>query len=168
MHYGIDLPNFGDYVDPHVLVKLAQAAEAADWEALFLWDHLGFIWGPPSGDPWLMLTMVAGVTTRLKLGTAISPLPRYPLYLLAQTVTTLDILSGGRVVLGAGLGGVAQEYTAFGESGNHKVHAAMVDEGLPVLNRLWSGDLVVHHGPYYTVDHVRLQPVPIQRPRIPV
>jgi len=44
----------------------------------------------------------------------------------------------------------------------------MVDEGLTVLNQLWSGDLVVHHGTYYTVDNVRLQPVPVQRPRIPV
>ena len=168
MRYGIDLMNFGEYINPSLLVRLAQAAEAAGWEALFLWDHLGFVWGPASGDPWIMLTTVAGKTTQLKLGTSISPLPRYRPHLLAQTLTTLDIMSGGRVVLGVGLGAVAQEYTAFGESEDHKVHAAMVDEGLAVLNQLWSGDLVVHHGTYYTVDHVRLQPVPVQRPRIPV
>lgn len=168
MHYGIDLTNFGEYIHPSLLVQLAQAAEGAGWEAFFLWDHLGFVWGPPSGDPWVMLTMVASMTTHLKVGTSVSPLPRYRPHLLAQTLTTLDILSGGRVVLGAGLGGVAQEYTAFGETEDQKVHAAMVDEGLAVLDQLWSGDLVVHHGTYYTVDHVRLQPVPVQRPRIPV
>lgn len=171
MRYGIDLMNFAEYVDPRVLVELARAAEASGWEALFLWDHLGFAWaapGSPAGDPWIMLTVAAMATSRLRLGTSISPLPRYRPHLLAQTLATLDIMSSGRVVLGVGLGAVAREYEAFGESADHALHAAMVDEGLLVLSRLWSGEPLRHRGTHYVVDNVQLQPLPVQRPRIPI
>jgi alkanesulfonate monooxygenase SsuD/methylene tetrahydromethanopterin reductase-like flavin-dependent oxidoreductase (luciferase family) len=87
---------------------------------------------------------------------------------LAHALTTLDILSAGRVVLGVGLGGVAGEFTAFGEPGDAGVRAAMLDESLDVLTALWSGERVAHQGRFYTVDDVRLAPLPVQRPRIPI
>ncbi len=67
MRYGIVTANLGDYADPHAALRLAQAAEAAGWEAFFVWDHLGFVWGPPSCDPWVILSAVAASTTQLKL-----------------------------------------------------------------------------------------------------
>jgi alkanesulfonate monooxygenase SsuD/methylene tetrahydromethanopterin reductase-like flavin-dependent oxidoreductase (luciferase family) len=63
---------------------------------------------------------------------------------------------------------MAMEYTVFGESGDQKLHAAMLDEGLTVLDRLWSGERVDHRGAHYTVEGVTLAPLPIQRPRIPI
>ncbi len=168
MHYGLDVINFGPYGEPRETARLARLAEEAGWEGLFFWDHLAYVWGMPSSDPWVLLTVAATATTRLKLGTAITPLPRRRPQVLAETITTLDLLSNGRAVLGVGIGGMAQEYTAFGETGDAKEHAAMLDEGLEVVNALWSGEKVTHHGAHYTVDGVALSPVPIQRPRVPI
>jgi probable F420-dependent oxidoreductase len=168
MRYGIVASNLGDYADPRAAVRLAQAAEATGWEAFFIWDHLGFVWGPPSCDPWVVLSAVAASTTHLRLGTAITPLARRRPQIVANALASLDRLSGGRVVFGAGLGGVTEEFTAFGEPGDAKERAAMLDEGLAVLDGLWSGEAVAHHGTYYAAEGVSLAPLPLQRPRIPI
>ena len=168
MKYGVEVINLGALADPRMIVKLAQAAEAGGWEALFVWDHLAFAWNVPASDPWITLAAVASATTRLRLGTAVTPLPRHCPHILANMLASLDTLSDGRVTLGVGLGAQPQEYTAFGESADAKLHAAMVDESLEVLTQLWSGEKVDHHGAHYTVDNVTLMPLPVQRPRIPI
>ena len=168
MRYGIVISNLGDHADPRVAVRLARAAEEAGWEAFFVWDHLGFVWGSPSSDPWISLSAVAVSTTHLKLGTAITPLARRRPQVVANALVSLDLLSGGRMIFGAGLGGVTEEFTAFGEAGAAKERAAMLDEGLTVLDRLWSGEMVTHHGQHYDVEKVSLAPLPLQRPRIPI
>jgi alkanesulfonate monooxygenase SsuD/methylene tetrahydromethanopterin reductase-like flavin-dependent oxidoreductase (luciferase family) len=168
MHYGIVMSNLGDYADPLLAIRLARAAEEAEWEAFFVWDHLGFVWGSASSDPWISLSAVAVSTTHLKLGTAITPLARRRPHIVANALASLDLLSGGRMIFGAGLGGVTEEFTAFGEQGAAKERAAMLDEGLMVLDRLWSGEMVMHHGQYYDVENVSLAPLPFRRPRIPI
>lgn len=168
MRYGLSIATLGDYASPRLVVQFAQAAEAAGWEALFVWDHLAFAWGVPSGDPWVTLAAVAQATTRLKIGTAITPVPRRRPHVLAHAVATLDVLSGGRVIFGAGLGGVPEEFRAFGEPDDAGERAAKLDEGLEVLSALWSGQAVTHHGTHYTVENVTLAPRPVQRPRIPI
>jgi alkanesulfonate monooxygenase SsuD/methylene tetrahydromethanopterin reductase-like flavin-dependent oxidoreductase (luciferase family) len=168
MRYGIVMANLKEYSDPRVAVRLAQVAEDAGWEAFFVWDHLGFVWGSPSFDPWIVLSAVAARTTRLTLGTAITPLARRRPQVVANALASLDLLSDGRVVFGAGLGGVAEEFTAFGDPGDTKVRAAMLDEGLMILGGLWSGETVTHHGPHYTLESVALAPLTLQRPRIPI
>ena len=168
MHYGIVMSNLGDYADPRLAIRLARAAEEAGWEAFFVWDHLGFVWGSASSDPWISLSAVAVSTTHLKLGTAITPLARRRPHIVANALASLDLLSGGRMIFGAGLGGVSEEFTAVGEPGAVKQRAAMLDEGLTVLDRLWSGEMVMHHGQYYDVENVSLAPLPFQRPRIPI
>jgi alkanesulfonate monooxygenase SsuD/methylene tetrahydromethanopterin reductase-like flavin-dependent oxidoreductase (luciferase family) len=168
MRYGIVVANLKEYSDPRVTVQLAQAAEEAGWEAFFVWDHLGFVWGQPSCDPWVVLAAVAASTTRLKLGTALTPLARRRPQVVANALASLDLLSRGRVVFGAGLGGVAEEFTAFGDPGDAKERAARLDEGLTVLDRLWSGASVRHRGPHYAVEGVSLEPLPLQRPRVPI
>jgi alkanesulfonate monooxygenase SsuD/methylene tetrahydromethanopterin reductase-like flavin-dependent oxidoreductase (luciferase family) len=168
MHYGIVTANLDDYADPRLAVRLARAAEAAGWEAFFVWDHLGFVRGVPSGDPWVILSAVATSTTHLKVGLAVTPLARRRPQVAANALASLDLLSGGRVVFGAGLGGDPEEFTAFGESGDAKKRAAMLDEALAILNGLWSGEPVTHRGPHHTVEGVSLAPLPLQRPRIPI
>jgi alkanesulfonate monooxygenase SsuD/methylene tetrahydromethanopterin reductase-like flavin-dependent oxidoreductase (luciferase family) len=168
MRYGIVTPNLGEYADPHVAVRLARAAEAAGWEAFFIWDHLGFVRGVPSGDPWIILSAVAASTRRLKLGLAITPLARRRPQVVANAMASLDLLSGGRAIFGAGLGGAPEEFTAFGEPGDPKERAVMLDEGLRILDGLWSGETVTHHGRHYAVHGVSLSPRPLQRPRLPI
>ena len=146
MRYGIVMSNLDDYADPRLAIRLARAAEEAGWEAFFVWDHLGFVWGSPSSDPWISLSAVAISTTHLKLGTAITPLARRRPQVVANALASLDLLSRGRVIFGAGLGGVAEEFTAFGEPDDAKERARILDEGLMVLDRLWSGEPLTHHG----------------------
>jgi probable F420-dependent oxidoreductase len=171
MRYGVNVAILGDLAEPAQVVGLARAAEEAGWESFFVWDHLAYVWGVPSADPWVVLAAVAQSTSRLRLGTAVTPLARHGPAVFAQAVATLDRLSGGRVVLGAGLGGVPAEFEAFGEESDlavRAVRAERVDEALSVLAALWSGEAVEHRGRHYRVDGVTLAPLPVQRPRVPV
>jgi alkanesulfonate monooxygenase SsuD/methylene tetrahydromethanopterin reductase-like flavin-dependent oxidoreductase (luciferase family) len=165
MHYGLEIIPFGRFSDPRAVVKIAQIAEAAGWEGVWLWDHLVFPW--PVGDPWITLAAVAGATQSLKLITGVAPLPRYRPHLLARMLTSLDLLSGGRVIFGTGLG-IPSDFTPFGEPESAKTRAAMTDEGLDLLAQLWSGEAVKHQGQFYQAQDVQFQPTPVQHPRIPV
>lgn len=168
MHYAIEIVPFGEFGDPHVVLRLAQAAEAAGWEGLFLWDHLAYAFGWPGGDPWVLLSAVAATTSRLKLGVDVTPLPRRRPQVLAYTLVTLDRLSQGQVIFGAGLGGTNEEFNLFGEPDDLRRRALMLDEGLDLLDRLLRGQTVDHQGSYYTVKEVTLTPLPVQNPRPPI
>jgi alkanesulfonate monooxygenase SsuD/methylene tetrahydromethanopterin reductase-like flavin-dependent oxidoreductase (luciferase family) len=167
VRHGICVANIGTYADPRVTVELASAAEASGWEAVFVWDHLAFVWGPPAADPWVTLAAVAAETSSVRIGTAVTPVARRRPQVLAQQVATLDLLSGGRVVFGAGLGGSKSEFGRFGEPEDAKVRAAMLDEGLDLLRRFWAGEEVRHSGAHYVVEGVTLAPLPVQE-RVPV
>jgi alkanesulfonate monooxygenase SsuD/methylene tetrahydromethanopterin reductase-like flavin-dependent oxidoreductase (luciferase family) len=139
--FAVCLANFGTYADPHEALHVAETAEAAGWDGFFLWDHLAFVWGPPSADPWVTLAAVAAETERLTLGTAVTPLPRRRPQVVAQQLATLDALNGGRVVLGAGLGGNEKEFTAFGEDFDPHRRAKLLDDGLELVRELWQGPI---------------------------
>ena len=168
MRYGIEVVTLGELSHPSAVMRLAQAAEAAGWDGLFVWDHLAFTWGVPSGDPWVILSAVAACTSRLELGTSVAALPRYRPQVLAQMLVSLDELSAGRVIFGAGLGGVPEEFSAFGETGDAKVRAAKLEESLEIINRLWSGEAVTYQGLHYQIDGVSLGHGPVRQPRIPI
>jgi probable F420-dependent oxidoreductase len=167
VRFGLSVANVGTYSDPRATVRIARAAEANGWDGLFVWDHLAFVWGSPAGDPWVTLAAVAVATERIRIGTAVTPVARRRPHVLAHTVATLDVLSGGRVVFGAGLGGSVSEFERFGEPGDPRGRAEMLDEGLDLLRRLWSGEEVRHRGRHYTVDGVTLAPRPVQE-RLPI
>ena len=78
MRFGICLANIGTYSDPRTALRIARAAEASGWDGLFVWDHLAFVWGPPAADPWVTLAAVAAETTRIRIGTAVTPVARRP------------------------------------------------------------------------------------------
>jgi alkanesulfonate monooxygenase SsuD/methylene tetrahydromethanopterin reductase-like flavin-dependent oxidoreductase (luciferase family) len=167
VRHGLCVANIGSYSDPRTVLELGREAEAAGWEALLVWDHLGFVWGPPAADPWVTLAAVAARTSSLLLGTNVTPVPRRRPHVLAHQVATLDLLSGGRVIFGAGIGGIASEFAAFGEDADARARGDRLDEGLEVLRRLWSGERVDHHGRHYTVERVKLAPRPAQV-RLPI
>jgi alkanesulfonate monooxygenase SsuD/methylene tetrahydromethanopterin reductase-like flavin-dependent oxidoreductase (luciferase family) len=142
MRYGLCAANIGSYADPRNVVRLAEVAEAAGWEALFIWDHLAWVWNGPSADPWTTLAAAGTRTKRLILGTAVTPVPRRRPHVLANQLATLDELTGGgRVVLGAGLGGVEREFTDFAEDGDPTHRARLLDEGLERIRELLAGPL---------------------------
>ncbi len=172
MHCAVYVPNFGTFGDVATVVALAQAAEATGWDGFFVWDHLlpddDSRLGPVA-DPWMLLTAIAGATTRLRLGALVTPFPRRRPWKLARETVTLDHLSQGRLVVGAGIGGDWwREYSAVGESADARTHGAMLDEGLDVLTALWTGTPVSYNGTYYTLDDAQFVPPPVQTPRMPI
>ena len=143
MHYGIEVVPFGDFSSPLQIVQLAQAAEAAGWEGLWIWDHVLVPYGV--GDPWITLAAVAVSTKSIKLCAGVSPLPRYRPHLLARTLVGLDLLSTGRIIFASGLG-VTTDFAPFGEPADDKVRAAMLDEGLELLAGYLSGEEINFEG----------------------
>jgi alkanesulfonate monooxygenase SsuD/methylene tetrahydromethanopterin reductase-like flavin-dependent oxidoreductase (luciferase family) len=171
MRYSVNVPNFGEFAAPAVFAEVARRAEAAGWDALLVWDHVAgekdLRW--EIADPWILLTAAALATSRIRLGTAITPVARRRPSKLAREVTTLDRLTGGRMILGAGLGDpVDVEYGSFGDTTDTKVLAERLDEGLHALALLWSGEPVTYRGNQITIDDVVFLPTPVQRPRVPI
>jgi len=139
--FAVCLSNFGSYADPRQSLRVARSAVSAGWDGFFVWDHLAFVWGPPSADPWVTLAAVAAETGSLTLGTAVTPLPRRRPQVVAQQLASLEALNGGRVVLGAGLGGNEKEFTRFGENADPHRRARLLDDGLDVVRDLWPGPI---------------------------
>src|SRR5215475_8509761 len=162
VRFSINIPNFGDFADPRAVATVAAAAEQAGWDGLFVWDHVvhdkGKRRGQPFGDPWMLLTAAALATSRLKLGTMVTPIARRRPEQLARQVATLDSLSDGRVIFCAGLGGpVEDEFASFGDTTDPVVLAERLDEGLDLLSRYWSGELVNHEGRHYHARDVAVR-----------
>jgi alkanesulfonate monooxygenase SsuD/methylene tetrahydromethanopterin reductase-like flavin-dependent oxidoreductase (luciferase family) len=173
VRFSINIPNFGDFADPRAAANVAAAAEAAGWDGLFVWDHVvqdkAKRRGQPFGDPWMLLTAAALATSKLRLGTMVTPVARRRPEQLARQVANLDVLSGGRVIFCAGLGGpIEDEFASFGDTTDPVVLAERLDEGLELLARYWSGEHVSHDGRHYRVRDVTLLPATLQRPRPPV
>ncbi|MGZ3616971.1 MAG: LLM class flavin-dependent oxidoreductase [Ktedonobacteraceae bacterium] len=172
MQFAINTPNFGSFGDARILAELAHEAEDAGCDGFFVWDHIG---GSPEqaqsmADPPIALTAMAMVTNRIKLGLMVIPLPRRRPWKLARESVTLDRLSQGRLILGMGIGSDSffKEYSTYGESQDDKLHGAMLDEGLDVLVRLWSGMRVNYTGQHYQLHDALFLPTPLQRPRVPI
>ena len=170
MRYGISVPNFGDYGNTETLIRLAQAAEAGGWDAVFLWDHIQIgHWAGDMVDPWVAMTAMAMATESLVVGPMVTPLPRRRPAKLAREAVTLDWLSSGRLILGVGIGWPPDiDFGHFGDAEDNRVRGAQLDEGLEVLTGLWSGERFDHTGEHYTVINARFTPMPYQRPRIPI
>jgi alkanesulfonate monooxygenase SsuD/methylene tetrahydromethanopterin reductase-like flavin-dependent oxidoreductase (luciferase family) len=168
MRFGIEVVTLGSYADPRRVVELAVAAEEAGFGMVAVWDHLAFAWGVPSADPLVTLSAVAQATSRVRLLPFVTPLARHRPHVLAWQLACLDVLSDGRLVLGAGLGGVPEEFSTFGEDTSARVRAEKVDESLAIIAGLWTGGQVQHAGTHYRLDGVGLAPLPVQRPRPPI
>lgn len=169
LQFGIVLGNMADVADADELVEYAVAAERAGWDGVFFVDHLQY---PPEKhdagpDPWTTLAGIATRTDRIRLGTWVTPLPRRQPWQLARDLATLDQLSGGRVMLGAGLG-TPSENRKFGLPDDTGTLAERFDEAVDVITGLWSGDPFSYDGEHFTLDEVTLLPTPVQEPRIPV
>jgi alkanesulfonate monooxygenase SsuD/methylene tetrahydromethanopterin reductase-like flavin-dependent oxidoreductase (luciferase family) len=166
MKFGLDIPINGPYANVRTLVELAVEAKEAGWDGFFLQDVLYS--KEPVVDPWVALTAIAMQTQRMKLGVFLTPIPRRRPWQLARIAVTLDHLSNGRLIFGAGLGFQALDFTPFGEEYDLKVAAEKLDEGLEILKGLWSGEAFSFQGKHYQLHDVTFLPKPVQTPRIPI
>ena len=151
---GIFVAPFGELFDPRVVADLAARAEERGWDGFFVWDHVRY--SPPTlavADPWVALTAVALATERVTIGPLVTPLSRRRPQKLARETITLDHVSRGRLVLGAGLGSDNHgEFEDFGEVTDPRERARLLDDGLDALVRYWG----------------EFSPPPVRQPRIPV
>jgi alkanesulfonate monooxygenase SsuD/methylene tetrahydromethanopterin reductase-like flavin-dependent oxidoreductase (luciferase family) len=171
MRYGISISPAGPGGDPASMAELAAAAEKAGWDGIFLEDYIVYQGqvGTPTYDPWVTMAAMAVATSRVRLGTSVTPLPRRRPWQLASEAVTLDHLSLGRLILGAGSGDTQDPgFTATGEPLRPAIRAELLDESLQIVTRLWTGEPVTFRGRHFKVDDLRMSPRPVQQPRIPI
>jgi alkanesulfonate monooxygenase SsuD/methylene tetrahydromethanopterin reductase-like flavin-dependent oxidoreductase (luciferase family) len=169
MKYALCLPNAGA-CDPRTLGELGKRAEDAGWDAVFLEDYIVYqAQEIPTFDPWVSLASLALHTDTVRLGTLVSPLSRRRPWKLAAEAVSIDHLSKGRLILGAGLGDSKEPgFAAVGERLEARVRAELLDEGLMIIDGLWKGGPVSFQGKHFTVKELTVGPRPVQRPRIPI
>lgn len=164
MRWGLSIALAGELAEPAVLADVAATAEAAGWDGIFVWDHLWNRTYAPFADPWVTLAAIAVATERVTIGTMVVALPRRRPQLVAQATTSLDRLSGGRMVLGVGLGVDSYgEYSLFDEPATtDRERAELLDVGIAELVPMLAGEPV-------SQAEGRVTTAPgVQRPRCPI
>jgi probable F420-dependent oxidoreductase len=173
MDIGFALPVSGAWAIPANVLEVARTAERLGYASLWTFSRLlvpTTATLPPVYtsvlDPVVPLGLAAGVTERVRLGTAIVNMPFQPPAVLAKQVATLDVLSGGRVDLGLGLGWVPEEFEAAGVPFERR--GARAEEYLACLRALWGPDPVEFDGEFYRVPESSVLPKPVQSPHPPL
>ena len=182
MRFGFALPQVGSAVGPEALVTVAKRAEDLGFDSLWVLDRILWPVNPrapyPIGDgslpikyksvldPLETLTFAAAHTRRIALGTSVLNLPWYTPVLLARRLTTLDILSAGRLKVGFGIGWSPDEYEAAGVTWQERGKRA--DELIQALKKIWTTDPVEFQGKYYRIPKSVIGPKPVQKPHPPV
>ena len=184
MKFGLMYANAGPFAYPEGMTNLARTAEAAGIESLWTVEHVVIPVGykstypyDPSGkipapdsmpipDPLLWLASAAAVTKTIRLATGILILPqRHPLY-VAKEVATLDVLSGGRVILGIGVGWLQEEFDALGIPFEER--AGRTAEAVRAIRSLWKPEPEAFKGKYYAWGPLESHPKPLQQPGVPI
>jgi probable F420-dependent oxidoreductase len=182
MRFGFALPQLGSAAGPEALVLVAKRAEDSGFDSVWVLDRILWPVNPrtpyPIGDgslpikyksvldPLETLTFAAAHTRRVALGTSVLNLPWYNPVLLARRLTTLDILSAGRLRAGFGVGWSTDEYEAAGASWQERGKRA--DELIRALKTIWTTDPVSFQGKYYRIPKSVIGPKPVQKPHPPI
>lgn len=183
MRLGFVLPQIGAMATPEALVTVAKRAEAIGFDSLWVTDRLLYPITPQAPyaatadgslpeayktvlDPVGSLTYVAAHTSRVRLGTSILDIPFYNPVVLARQLTTLDVLSGGRLDVGFGLGWSPDEFEAASADTKHRGKRA--DEFLQVLKAIWTTDPVEFEGEFFHIRKSIINPKPVQKPHPPI
>jgi probable F420-dependent oxidoreductase len=182
MRFGFALPQVGSVVGAEALLKVAKRAEDLDFDSLWVLDRILWPVNPrapyPIGDgslpvqyknvldPVETLTFAAAHTSRIALATGVLNLPWYNPVLLARRLTTLDVLSRGRLRVGFGIGWSPDEYEAAGTSWEDRGKRA--DEAIRVLKKIWTTDPVEFEGKHYRIAKSFIGPKPVQKPHPPI
>jgi probable F420-dependent oxidoreductase len=172
MHFGVGLPHFRRLASTEAIVTVAQQAEALGFDSVWVSDHivvpLSAIprFGEVFFEPFTTLAYVAGKTQRIRLGTSVIILPyRHPLF-MGKALATLDVLSGGRLIVGAAVGWLAEEFEALGIPFTER--GARSDEALKVMRALWTEAEPKFEGKFFRFASVKAEPKPLQKPHPPI
>ena len=168
MKFGVWIPNCRHLATPDIIRTTAVRAEQLGYDSVWVSDHvvvpnanvLNF--GEAVFDPFVTLAVAAGATSRVALGTTVLIVPYRNAVVTAKMVSSLDALSGGRVILGIGAGWVAAESAMLGVPFDER--GAMTDEHLRAMQELWTSDTPAFQGKYTSFGAVRFEPKPVQRP----
>ncbi|MBI4933017.1 MAG: LLM class F420-dependent oxidoreductase [Actinobacteria bacterium] len=177
MKFGIAFANTGPFAAPGAAVEFAQAAEAAGFESLWTVEHVvvpsdyasAYPYSPtgkmpgdddlPIPDPLIWLSFVAAATSTINLATGILIVPQRNPVVLAKELATLDHLSGGRMLLGIGVGWLEEEFDAIGVPFAER--GRRTDEYVAAMRALWSDDAASYHGDFVHFDHCIMRPRPV-------
>ena len=183
--FGTSMPSRGDMASPENLRTLAQRAESLGFDSVWVSDHIilprkvdsfypyaadGVATSRPDEDyydPLATLNFLAGCTQKIRLGTHVLILPYRNPVLTAKMLSTLDVLSGGRVILGAGVGWMEEEFQALGLD-TYAQRGAVTDEYIQLFKELWTKDNPEFHGEHYQLSESGFQPKPVQKPHPPI
>lgn len=141
-----------------------ERAEAGGFDSVWLGEHHDNALLYPT--PLVGLAAIASRTRRVRLGTGVLLLPLYHPLAVAEEAAMVDVISGGRLILGVGAGYAPEEFAAFGVSMTER--GRRLDEAVPLLQRLWTEEKVTHEGRHYRIGGATLRPRPVQRPRPPI
>lgn len=173
MKIGFGAPVSGSWATPANMVQVARRAEELGYDSLWTFQRLlspvDGHWGEmyrSVHDPLVTLGFLAAHTSRVRLGVAVVNLPFLPPVVLAKQLATLDIVSGGRLDAGLGLGWSPEEFTATGATRQRL--GARAAECVRLIRALWTDEVVRHEGPFYQVPPMRFEPKPVQRPGPPI
>jgi probable F420-dependent oxidoreductase len=184
MDFGWHLPCYGPLATRENLIRVAREAEAGGLESVFVSDHVALPFAATSGyegsrsgafpipptatflEPLTALAVVAAVTERVSLGTTVLVLPHRHPVLAAKTIATLDSLSGGRVIVGVGVGWLREEIEMLGVP--YERRGAWSDEALGVMKRCWADERSKHAGEFFRFSDVGCYPKPVQEPYPPL
>ncbi len=185
MHFGFALPSRGALARPDTLVKLAERADALRYSSAFVTDHVviptaysstypysptgkaGSDWNEGYLEPLALLSFLAGATSRVRLGTSVLVVPYRNPVVTAKMLATLDVMSGGRVILGAGVGWLREEFEAL-HSPPFDERGKVTDEYLRLMRDCWTREPVAFDGTYYRMGPVSALPKPAQKGGIPI
>jgi probable F420-dependent oxidoreductase len=179
--FGTNLPSRGEMAGPEQLRSVAQRAEDLGYDHVWVSDHIilpkkvdsfypyaadgvaTFRPDEPYFEPLAALNFIAGCTQRIRLGTHVLIIPYRNPVLTAKVLSTLDVLSGGRVILGAGVGWMEEEFQAMGLD-TFKERGAVTDEYLQLFKELWTKESPSFQGKYYQISDSGFEPKPVQKP----
>lgn len=153
-----------------IIEKFAPEADKLGFWGFVMPDH--YMWGEDRGgdstlETWIALSFLAARTEKIRLGTLVTPIPFRPPSMLAKQLSTLDLISNGRVILGVGAGWSQTEFEGYSEWNESKVRFEKTREGIELILKLWKAERnerVTHSGKYYKASGAVLEPKPIQKP----
>ncbi len=172
MHFGVGLPHFRKVASTEAIVTVAQRAEALGFDSVWVSDHIVVPhsalprFGEVFFEAFTSLAYVAGITRKVRLGTSVIILPyRNPLF-MAKALATLDVLSGGRLIVGAAVGWLVEEFEALGVPFSER--GARSDEALRVMRALWTEAEPEFEGKFFRFAGIKAEPKPLQKPHPPI